>query len=51
MGDRVAFTGAGAGALAVCSLAVGASAPWLCGVLAVAAVVAFRLAKKADRSS
>jgi hypothetical protein len=47
----VAFTGASAGALAVGSLAVGASVPWLCGVLAVAAVVAFRLTKKGDRSS
>ncbi|HEX6346930.1 hypothetical protein [Umezawaea sp.] len=45
MGPRVAVAAGVAGALAAGSLVVGASLPWLTGGLAVAAVVALRLAR------
>jgi len=42
---RVAAAAGAAGALALVSLAVGATTPWLTGALAVASVVAFGLAR------
>ncbi len=44
-GPRVAVAAVASGALALGSLAVGASTPWLAVGLAVAAVLAFRLAR------
>ncbi|WNV84139.1 hypothetical protein [Umezawaea sp. Da 62-37] len=43
---RLPVVAAGACALAAGSLAVGASLPWLAGVLAVGAVVVVRLARR-----
>jgi hypothetical protein len=45
VGPRALAAAVGCGALATGSLAVGAAAPWLAGVLAVGAVVVFRLAR------
>ncbi|MCS7481386.1 hypothetical protein ACFFQW_23215 [Umezawaea endophytica] len=45
LGPRAAVAAGVSGALALGSLAVGASAPWLTGALAVTAVVVFGMAR------